>query len=191
MTFVVNAAIPGGQSGLFGDPLHTTGNAVPFQPSDEGEGKPELSELENCVTKGLVKGGELELEVNEALALILLLLRLDDIVELDVRFSDEVVLTNGGGVGIRGTPELVTVVVEGKAEVLQSDEDDCVDVTGDEEDPKVGFVAEVAKVLPGIDNEVVIMAVDAGKELGRLVLWLVGAEDDRLVAGVDSVPVAD
>jgi hypothetical protein len=196
MTFVVNAAIPGAQSGLLGFPLHIIGSAVPLQPLEEKVLEPGLIELEGCVTEGLAEIDEnkletVKLDVIEMLALVELLPELDDEVEVDVEFSDEVVFTNIGGVGIVGGTELVTIVDKDSVDVLHADNDGCVEVTVDEDGPDDGTAVELVRVISGVDKAVVVMPVDVKSKLERLGLLLNSVDDDRLAIDVDSVPVND
>jgi len=88
-----------------------------------------------------------ELRVDEKLDVPVVVL--DDKV-LDVRLSDDVVLTKTGDVGIVGELGLVIVVLERGTEVLESGIDDCVDMTDNEDEMDdvtvVGLMMEVVRV---------------------------------------------
>jgi hypothetical protein len=114
--------------------------------ADVEEGRFELSP---GITNDEVSLVREELRVEDLLAV--LLLELDDRV-LDVELSDDVTLTNTGGVGIVGLIGLVIVIIESGIEVLDSGSDVSIELTaeenedGDEDGTTIRLVRERVNV---------------------------------------------
>jgi hypothetical protein len=125
---------------------------------------------------------EMKLETNELEAdeIPKVLLLLDDD-EVDVRLSDDVVLTKTGGVGIDGAfgfVVVVVVVIEG-AEVLRGTDEGAADVGVDKD------ALELERTIVAVeikDDGVTVLVGDDTEPLGTT---LVITGDDRLAEGVD------